>query len=185
MIYFIHNPAQQTVKIGTAIDVTKRFYALQCANSEKLILLGRVPGERSDEQKIHARFHSQRVRGEWFHATVEVLSAIESIIERFTAPFRELCEIEPELMDLFQEAQAHQPVDRFCANAAWYGYAGFKGRGLKTRLTQLVGIYGEDIDSRLRNSKAWDIAYDAIYEALPDCQKGCACKTMMEALLTC
>jgi hypothetical protein len=60
----------------------------------------------------------------------------------------------------------------FCANANWYGYS---GPGLKEKLCQLVGWEAKTDDPRLKTNEAYDVAYEAIYEALPDCRGRCSC----------
>jgi hypothetical protein len=61
--------------------------------------------------------------------------------------FAELCEMEPRLRDLerdVKEFAAWYGRKRCrCANAAWYGYANFHGKGFKPRLLTLVGFERE------------------------------------------
>lgn len=62
----------------------------------------------------------------------------------------------------------------FCANAVWYGYHGHKG--IKSRLVRLVGWEAQKSDSVLHSCVAYDVAYETIYDALPDCKHGgCFC----------
>ena len=88
-----------------------------------------------------------------------------------------LIELEPRLLDLYQEARSVRD-DRskpwFCANAVWYGHHGFEG--LRPRLVDLVGYRRRDdgSDPRLATSLAYDIAYRTIYNVLPDC-RNCSC----------
>ncbi|WP_162490072.1 hypothetical protein [Neomoorella thermoacetica] len=77
--------------------------------------------------------------------------------------FKELCKIEPELWELYQEAKSYKPTPDFCANWVWY----CRG-GLKERLLPLVGWLASN--PALRTSEAYDLAYHTIYNALPDCQ---------------
>ncbi|MDP9472214.1 MAG: hypothetical protein M3Q71_16370 [Chloroflexota bacterium] len=80
---------------------------------------------------------------------------------------------EPRLADLRIAAERIRDVDaRFCANAAWYGYAG--QLGLKPRLLRLVGWGAQNQDPVLRSSDAYDVAYQTLYALLPDC-RGCGC----------
>ena len=86
----------------------------------------------------------------------------------------ELCALEPRLLDLARKALTTDGgKPNFCANAVWYGYNG--RRGLKPYLSLLVGWgaapYAPAI---LRTSAAYDVAYQTIYEALPDCRR-CGC----------
>lgn len=77
--------------------------------------------------------------------------------------FEEICVIEPRLRDLYREAKSYQPRPGFCANEVWY-----RQGGLKERLTRLVG-WGAD-NPALRSRRVYDLSYDVIYNALPDCQ---------------
>ncbi len=62
--------------------------------------------------------------------------------------------------------------ETFCANAAWYGYGG--RLGLKPRLVRLVGWGAQSRDPVLRSCEAYDVAYETLYELLPDC-RNCGC----------
>jgi hypothetical protein len=75
--------------------------------------------------------------------------------------FAELASIEPQLATLLKEARRVEPSDTFCANAVWY-------RQFKPRLLSLAGWEAEN--PILRSSEAYDVAYETIYEALPDCR---------------
>ena len=88
--------------------------------------------------------------------------------------WRELLWLRPELEGLMAEIQQvkddpTQPY--FCANAAWYGYYEFRGRGFKRRMIDVLDIRETDgVEARA----AYDLAYKTLYAALPDC-RGCAC----------
>ncbi len=62
-------------------------------------------------------------------------------------------------------------IPYFCANEIWYGYEDPK-QGFKERLCRLVGW--EAHSPRLRTTGAYDLAYDYLYELLPDC-RDCGC----------
>jgi len=89
--------------------------------------------------------------------------------------FQKLCDLEPELLELFEDACSFKSKPDFCANRVWYGkWDGFIG--LKYRLVELVGYLSQHPDKRLHTSKAYDIAYRACYYALPDCRHdSCVC----------
>jgi hypothetical protein len=183
VIYFIHNEGQGAVKIGLADDPERRYRALQTANSNTLVLLGSIPGDGLAERRLHRKYRALRIRGEWFKATDDLLGDIRGLIESENTPFMRLCVREPGLTDLLDEARSHRAHARFCANAVWYGYAGFKGRGIKARLCRLVGWYAVSGDPELRGKEAYDVAYRTIYDALPDCRSGCACQAILHALM--
>jgi hypothetical protein len=95
--------------------------------------------------------------------------------------FRALARLEPRLRDLLAEARAYHSNrgPTFCANAVWYGYPGWQP-GLKGRLSHLVG-WAAERGGDLRSSAAYDVAYQTIYQALPDCRGRCACTGMWQA----
>jgi hypothetical protein len=94
--------------------------------------------------------------------------------------FRALAKLEPRLNDLLAAARAfHKSRAKvFCANAVWYGYPGFRP-GLKALLCRLVG-WSRKEGGVLQTSEAYDVAYQAIYRALPDCRGRCACSGLRE-----
>lgn len=100
------------------------------------------------------------------------------------ALFAELAVIEPQLKGLLDKAQKWQRNSRcshrVCANERWYGYSRWKGRGLKDKLCRLVGYEAQN--PRLRTEDAYDVAYDHIYAALPDC-RNCG-ELSLQALLS-
>ena len=100
---------------------------------------------------------------------------LEHCHRKVVVTFPELVSLDPQLGELMQEAQSHSSKGnpQFCANAVWYGYAGHQG--IKPRLLWLVGYErpGER-NTVLHTAAAYDVAYDAIYHALPDC-RDCAC----------
>jgi len=77
--------------------------------------------------------------------------------------FKEICEIEPLICAMYLEAKAYQKTaeENFCANNIWYGK-------MKMRFVELVGWSARR--KELRNCIDYDVAYDTIYEALPDCK---------------
>lgn len=90
--------------------------------------------------------------------------------------FDRLCELEPKLKSLADEASATRDdgtKEAFCANAIWYGYFGHPG--IKPRLLLLVGWERPDGPDELLTTEAYDVAYDTIYNMLPDCRGECGC----------
>ena len=85
--------------------------------------------------------------------------------------FAGLADRDPRLRALLAKVKAirseHLNSDSFCANSWWYG------KGLKEELTWLVGWLRRD-DPVLGTSDAYDLAYDTLYDLLPDC-RGAAC----------
>jgi hypothetical protein len=86
-----------------------------------------------------------------------------------------LVRLEPRLLTLVQEAAlVKDDADNFCANEVW-------SEQFKPRLMQLVGWYAEGTHPHLNSHAAYEIAYDIIYQTLPDC-KHCGCKEWIVAL---
>lgn len=78
-VYFIHAPAADAVKIGRAADPHRRLQILQVGSPHELRLIGwmaTTPDERL-ERDLHGLFKADRIRGEWFTATVELLKFVQ------------------------------------------------------------------------------------------------------------
>ena len=80
-VYFVRGG--DFVKIGTALNVTKRLGELKVGSPFKLTLLLTVPGGGSVEKAFHRRFADLRVRGEWFKAEPALTDFIQ--LERTNA----------------------------------------------------------------------------------------------------
>jgi hypothetical protein len=67
-IYVIAVPYAEAVKIGWTIDVDARLSTLQSGSPLPLLVLWQrlVPHAQTVEARLHRRFHTKRVRGEWF-----------------------------------------------------------------------------------------------------------------------
>lgn len=85
MIYFIHCPAANAVKIGrTANPPYQRLMSMQAGCPFELELIGLCKGDRHEEETLHARFAADRVRGEWFRLT----DGLRAHVAQFPAPAR-------------------------------------------------------------------------------------------------
>ncbi len=82
--------------------------------------------------------------------------------------WEKMVEIEPALGRLYEDVCSVECDEKFCANAVWYGYGGHLG--FKPRLMRLVGWDAKN--PKLMTEEAYDVAYDKLYNALPDCQHG-------------
>lgn len=104
----------------------------------------------------------------------------EAAVREQRATFSDLVTLEPALQWLMDDAVAyrksHGKKKTCCANARWYGYGDWKGRGIKERLLELVGNASSRriVKPPLRSSYAYDLAYDSIYRRLPNC-RNCGC----------
>ena len=76
-VYFIQSARGVPIKIGMARDIGKRLEALQTAHPHRLLVLGVIPrGGRLVERQLHERFAAQRLLGEWFECSKELMEAI-------------------------------------------------------------------------------------------------------------
>ena len=77
MIYFIQCQSTNNIKIGfTDGDPDKRKAELQTGSAAGLNLLFAMPGDRATEKAWHSKFSADRVHGEWFKPTGELLCRI-------------------------------------------------------------------------------------------------------------
>lgn len=86
--------------------------------------------------------------------------------------FTDLATLEPRLLTLeadIRRVRGDKRKRSFCANHVWYNSGGFKAR-----LLSLIGWNKSVTDERLRTSEAYDVAYEHLYNLLPDC-RGCLC----------
>lgn len=50
---------------------------IQTGSHEVIHLLGTMPGGKQIESELHHKFSRERIRGEWFNPSVELLAYIE------------------------------------------------------------------------------------------------------------
>lgn len=78
MIYFIQAENGGPIKIGyTKSNPEARLNSLQCGNSEKLLIIKYIDGERDDECKLHEAFKDYKLQGEWFEESIDILEYID------------------------------------------------------------------------------------------------------------
>lgn len=76
VVYFIRLGAAGAIKIGKANDLKARLASLQTAASDKLHVLGFIPGDLAEEAALHRRFAASRLHGEWFRPSRNLLEYI-------------------------------------------------------------------------------------------------------------
>lgn len=77
-VYFIGS-TDGPIKIGIALDVSKRLKGLQTSHPSKLAVLATTAGGREQEKAYHCQFADSRMAGEWFERTPELLGEIERL----------------------------------------------------------------------------------------------------------
>jgi len=81
-LYFIRKGLSGEIKIGISVNPYKRIKTLQTACVEDLHLLGHIPGTYADEAKLHRKFHENRLRGEWFEGTPDIVAFIDGVLKK-------------------------------------------------------------------------------------------------------
>ena len=79
MVYFIRCGGR--VKIGTSDNPRLRVAECQTGNPEPIELLGTIPGTRTLEAALHARFAHLRGLGEWFELAGDLRSYIRQALK--------------------------------------------------------------------------------------------------------
>lgn len=79
LVYFIQGDNSGAVKIGITTDLDRRLRELQVATAETLAVIGQVPGGREMERELHERFKDQRLTGEWFVPSGDLLAYIATV----------------------------------------------------------------------------------------------------------
>lgn len=75
MIYFLQERATCAIKIGFTDDHPDiRRKQLQTGNSDELVLLAAIDGDKDDETEFHQRFKAAHIRGEWFRPEPELIA---------------------------------------------------------------------------------------------------------------
>ena len=80
MIYFLKEKHKSNIKIGSSGRVNFRVKDLQTGNSEKLILIGSMPGGKKLESLLHRTFQDFRCEGgkDWFRPVPELVEFIRN-----------------------------------------------------------------------------------------------------------
>jgi len=80
-VYFIQEGHSGPIKIGVAAEPRNRLTDLQCANPRPVRLICAVKGSFKLEKHLHRLLKDHRIRGEWFHPSIEVLEAISEALK--------------------------------------------------------------------------------------------------------
>lgn len=78
VVYFAQ-AASGAVKIGWTADLPRRTKNIQCGSHEPIDIVTSLHGDASLEAHFHQRFAEDRIHGEWFRASPELLDLIRRI----------------------------------------------------------------------------------------------------------
>lgn len=81
-VYLIQAGVNGPVKIGQSDDPMARLAQLQTSHYEKLRLVGLILD--GSESELHAKYADQRLNGEWFTASAELLAEVTLTAESYT-----------------------------------------------------------------------------------------------------
>lgn len=79
-VYFLQEADGGPIKIGYGWRPADRLRGAQVGNPRPLRLLGSISGGRALERAWHLRFQTDRIRGEWFAASPDLVDAIEGAL---------------------------------------------------------------------------------------------------------
>lgn len=87
VVYFI-GAASGPVKIGFSGNVRNRLSKLQIGHPYRLRILAYIDGTKESEREYHHLFSDQRIRGEWYQRTPDIIAEIARIrdCKRLTQP---------------------------------------------------------------------------------------------------
>jgi hypothetical protein len=72
LVYFIHAPSVNLIKIGSSRDPEGRLVALRLLSPVPLEIMSLMGGGYERETELHRQFAHLRSHGEWFHAAREL-----------------------------------------------------------------------------------------------------------------
>lgn len=84
VVYFIQAQSEYymgPIKIGHTKKLRQRFVAMQMFNFHDLHVLKLLSGGRQEETDLHHKFAKDRIKGEWFRPSPELLEYINSLQE--------------------------------------------------------------------------------------------------------
>jgi hypothetical protein len=79
-VYFIAPVGGGNIKIGHTEDIERRFRHIGSWSPVPLEIVASFDGSKLQEQKLHKRFASSRLHGEWFSPTPELLAVINDVL---------------------------------------------------------------------------------------------------------
>lgn len=126
---------RRRVKIGIAYDPDRRLRTLQTGSSRPLRLLATAPGGQNVESRLHSRFASQRLEGEWFDLTTEQLDVL---LQDFGADL-------PERIAAQEEERQSEEAEGCGVAIATVGALAFLGSTVAVVLSGSANNFGEGL----------------------------------------
>jgi predicted nucleic acid-binding Zn ribbon protein len=80
-VYFVRGESTGHIKIGYSTGCSSRLAQLQASAPERLVMVCTIHGDRRLEKQLHERFAKDRIHGEWFAPSAELLDFIDEIQE--------------------------------------------------------------------------------------------------------
>jgi hypothetical protein len=80
VIYFVGEGDDGPIKIGITTRLGHRVTGLQTSHPRPLTLLASCPGNRVAEAQLHERFKGDRLLGEWFRRSPEIVALIATVV---------------------------------------------------------------------------------------------------------
>ncbi len=72
-LYFIQSGTGGPIKIGYTKQLATRLKAIHMMNAGSVRFLGALSGNRTDEKRLHQKYASDRLHGEWFRLSPDLL----------------------------------------------------------------------------------------------------------------
>jgi hypothetical protein len=117
VVYFIREKGTGCIKIGKTTDVRGRIKGLQTGSPQGLQLLAVVPGYTEVEERLHRRFAADRVSGEWFRPSSELLAFIDGVVAAghaadLVVAAAEVAGLKAQLAEMREELSWHQRAEK-------------------------------------------------------------------------
>jgi uncharacterized protein YozE (UPF0346 family) len=81
LVYFIHSPQTNMVKIGTTRNLDARLRSIRTSSATQIEILHTLEGNCKIEKSIHRKYTRHKSHGEWFHLDGELLDFLSDYID--------------------------------------------------------------------------------------------------------
>jgi len=79
VVYFVERETDHAIKIGWSSDVARRIGELRKKEQCEIVLLAAIPGDKPEEQAVHARFANDAIADEWFRPSESLTTFISKL----------------------------------------------------------------------------------------------------------